>query len=137
MPATSPWDKLRPTSHREKELRKIKDDGPASARSPADNTRPVLIHPHHYWSGGKGNSIVRTKVYEPVSSTFWSITGRSVGLTFTFPSFRLQETDLSRLHPPQLTNQRDVQPSAIADSSCFRRSATQPPTKFVPQKLLR
>ncbi len=92
MPAVSPWDKLRPTSQRENELRKIKDDRPASASSPADDsTRPVSIHAHHYWSGGKGNSIVRTKVYKPVSSTFWSITGRSVGLTFTCPSFRLQK----------------------------------------------
>ena len=92
MPAISPWDKLRPTSQKEKELRKIKDDDrPESASSPADSTGPVLIDPHHYWSGGKGNSIVRTKVYEPVSSTFWSITGRSVGLTFTCPSFRLQK----------------------------------------------
>ncbi len=34
----------------------------------------------NYWGGGGGQSALRMKVFEPVSSTVWSITGRSFGL---------------------------------------------------------
>lgn len=51
----------------------------ASARGPAREREQSVCS---YWGGGSGNgySTLKMKVFEPVSSTVWSITGRSFGL---------------------------------------------------------
>ena len=51
-----------------------------SARRAASGQRQREQSVVNYWGGGGGQSALRMKVFEPVSSTVWSITGRSFGL---------------------------------------------------------